>query len=330
MAQHDYVIANQSGAAFRADLNNALAAIVSQNSGNDEPSTTYAYMLWAEGDSGLLKIRNAANSAWVTVGTMADTNLGLATLASPTFTGTVTIPTLSVTTTESIPRGAVGSLPFRFSVDTNTGLFSPAEDEIALVTGGTTRMLINSDGYFRIGQTTTDTPGVLNTTIGIGFEPSIGSISVSRGNGASLFLNSNADSSVASFQRSGVNVGSIGVTTTATAYYTSSDYRLKENIVPLANAADRVQQLNPCRFNFAAEPNQTVDGFLAHEAQAVVPEAVTGQKDAVDQDGNPIYQGIDQAKLVPLLTAALQEALDRIADLEACVAAAGLTTPTNN
>jgi len=321
MAQHDYVIANQSGAAFRADLNNALAAIVSQNSGNDEPSTTYAYMLWAEGDSGLLKIRNAANSAWVTIGTMADTNLGLATLASPTFTGTVTIPTLS------IPRGAVGSLPFRFSVDTNTGLFSPAEDEIALVTGGNTSVLITNDG-FRVGATPVTTPGILNTEVGIGTYGN--GIFLSRSSGASLYLNSNADGSVASFQRSGTAVGTISVTTTATAYNTSSDYRLKENIVPLANAADRVQQLNPCRFNFAAEPNQTVDGFLAHEAQAVVPEAVTGQKDAVDQDGNPIYQGIDQAKLVPLLTAALQEALDRIADLEACVAAAGLTTPTNN
>ena len=321
MAQHDYVIANQSGAAFRADLNNALAAIVSQNSGNDEPSTTYAYMLWAEGDSGLLKIRNAANSAWVTIGTMADTNLGLATLASPTFTGTVTIPTLS------IPRGAVGSLPFRFSVDTNTGLFSPAEDQIALVTGGNTSVLITNDG-FRVGATPVTSPGINNTEVGIGTYGN--GIFLSRSSGASLYLNSNANDFVASFQRSGTAVGTISVTTTATAYNTSSDYRLKENIVPLANAADRVQQLNPCRFNFAAEPNQTVDGFLAHEAQAVVPEAVTGQKDAVDQDGNPIYQGIDQAKLVPLLTAALQEALDRIADLEACVAAAGLTTPTNN
>jgi hypothetical protein len=92
MAQHDYIIANQSGAAFRSDLNNGLAAIVSQNSGAAQPSTTYAYQWWADTTTGLLKIRNAANNAWVTVGTLASTNLGLATLASPTFTGTVTIP----------------------------------------------------------------------------------------------------------------------------------------------------------------------------------------------------------------------------------------------
>ena len=74
--------------------------------------------------------------------------------------------------------------------------------------------------------------------------------------------------------------------------------------------------LRPSRFNFINSPEQTIDGFLAHEAQEVVPEAVTGEKDAVDEEGNPDYQSIDQAKLVPLLTAALQEALTKIEDLE--------------
>ena len=98
MAQHDYIIANQSGAAFRSDLNNGLAAIVSQNSGAAQPSTTYAYQWWADTTTGLLKLRNAANNAWITVGTLADTNLGLATLASPTFTGTPAAPTASAGT----------------------------------------------------------------------------------------------------------------------------------------------------------------------------------------------------------------------------------------
>ena len=83
MAQHDYVLANQSGLGFRSDANNALAAVVSQNSGTAQPSTTYAYQWWADTTTGLLKIRNAANNAWITVGTLADANLGLATLASP-------------------------------------------------------------------------------------------------------------------------------------------------------------------------------------------------------------------------------------------------------
>ncbi len=90
MAQHDYVIANQSGASFRSDLNNALSAVASNNSGTSEPSTTYAYQWWADTNTGLLKVRNAANSAWVTVGTLATANLGLAPTASPSFTGTAT------------------------------------------------------------------------------------------------------------------------------------------------------------------------------------------------------------------------------------------------
>jgi hypothetical protein len=84
----------------------------------------------------------------------------------------------------------------------------------------------------------------------------------------------------------------------------------------LSGAIDRVNDLQVRRFNFIADPAKTVDGFIAHEAQAVVPECVTGEKDAVDDNGNPVYQGIDQSKLVPLLTAALQEAIAKIETLE--------------
>ena len=100
--------------------------------------------------------------------------------------------------------------------------------------------------------------------------------------------------------------GSITVSSTSTAYNTSSDYRLKENVVPMTGSLERVDQLNPTRFNFIGD-DKTVDGFLAHEAAEVVPEAVTGVKDGVDAEGNPEYQGIDQAKLVPLLVGAIQE-----------------------
>jgi hypothetical protein len=134
----------------------------------------------------------------------------------------------------------------------------------------------------------------------------------------------NTDGSVIDFYKGGTNVGTISVTSSATAYNTSSDYRLKENVIPLTGAADRVNQLQVHRFNFIADPDKTVDGFIAHEAQAVVPECVTGTKDEVDDDGNPVYQGIDQSKLVPLLTAALQEALQKIEDLEGRLTAAGI------
>jgi hypothetical protein len=126
------------------------------------------------------------------------------------------------------------------------------------------------------------------------------------------------------FENPNGTVGQISTSGFATSYLTSSDYRLKENVTQVTDGIARFKQLKPSRFNFIADPGHTVDGFLAHEAQAVVPECVTGEKDAVDDDGNPVYQGIDQAKLVPLLTAALQEAIAKIETLEARLTAAGI------
>lgn len=116
-------------------------------------------------------------------------------------------------------------------------------------------------------------------------------------------------------------VGTININSNSTSYNTSSDYRLKENVVALDGAITRVKQLLPKRFNFITDSETTVDGFLAHEAQAVVPEAVSGTHNEVDDDGNAVMQGIDQSKLVPLLTAALQEAIAKIETLETKVAA---------
>jgi len=111
-------------------------------------------------------------------------------------------------------------------------------------------------------------------------------------------------------------VGNISTNGSSTSYNTSSDYRLKENVVADWDATTRLKQLNPVRFNFIADPDTVVDGFLAHEAQAVVPESVTGTHDEVDADGNPVYQGIDQSKLVPLLVKTIQELEARITALE--------------
>jgi hypothetical protein len=108
VAQHDYVIANGTGAAVRSDLNGALGAIATNNSGATEPTTTYAYQWWPDTTTGLLKIRNAANSAWVTVGTLASTNLGLASLAGATFTGDVILGT---TTALELPDGTTAQRP---------------------------------------------------------------------------------------------------------------------------------------------------------------------------------------------------------------------------
>ena len=125
-------------------------------------------------------------------------------------------------------------------------------------------------------------------------------------------------------------IGKISTSGSATTYATSSDYRLKENITAIPSSIDRLKQLKPSRFNFKSDKDTTLDGFIAHEVSSVVPEAVTGEKDAVEPEdnedkgvkkGDPIYQGIDQSKLVPLLTAALQEAVTKIETLETKVAA---------
>lgn len=126
------------------------------------------------------------------------------------------------------------------------------------------------------------------------------------------------------FDGSGTSCGGIAVngTTNTTSYITTSDYRLKENIVDITGAIARFNNLAPKRFNFIDDETQTtLDGFIAHEVQIVVPEAVVGDHNEVDDDDNPVYQGIDQSKLVPLLTAALQEAIAKIETLETKVAA---------
>ena len=150
---------------------------------------------------------------------------------------------------------------------------------------------------------------------------------------SNMYLNrfdwsSGDDSRYIAFMRNGQSVTSInlGSNGTTVVYNTGSDYRLKENIVPMANGIARVKQLQPKQFTMIGDPNGVLtDGFLAHEAQTVVPVAVTGTHNAMttDEDGNevPDYQGMDYGQLTPLLTAALQEAIAKIETLETKVAA---------
>ena len=124
-----------------------------------------------------------------------------------------------------------------------------------------------------------------------------------------------------SFRNDNGQVGRINTSGSATSYVTSSDYRLKENVVDMTGAIDRVKQLSPKRFNFIADADTTVDGFLAHEVESVIPNAVTGKKDAVDENGDIDPQGIDHGFLVPLLTKALQEQQATIEALTARITA---------
>jgi hypothetical protein len=171
------------------------------------------------------------------------------------------------------------------------------------------RVWVNSSGNLLVGSTYDGfNSRQTNYFSGTGAEQ-IG-LSLHTGGGSGVIFEQFVNSS-------GSRIGSVSQSgTSAVAYNTSSDYRLKENVVELTGATARLNQLNPSRFNFIADPDTTVDGFLAHEVQAIVPEAITGTKDEVDADGNPVYQGIDQSKLVPLLVATIKELEARITALE--------------
>ena len=131
MAQHDYSIANQSGAAFRSDLNNALSAIVTQNSGATAPSTTYAYQSWADTTTGVMKMRNGANSAWIT---LYQLDGEWSTIAFEN--GTAAAP----------------SIYFKDS-GTDTGFYSPGTDQVGIATAGASRLVVDATGQVGIGTT---------------------------------------------------------------------------------------------------------------------------------------------------------------------------------
>jgi hypothetical protein len=226
---------------------------------------------------------------------------------------------------------STGSIRFADSGGTHLGMlyYSHITNEMRLYTSSTQRMSIDSSGAVEIG-----TYGGTGATRGFIVDPSVNS------NGYRIRSSVTTSSNLAHYQFANTNgiVGAIRTNGTATAYDTSSDYRLKENVTADWDATTRLKQLNPVRFNFIADADTTVDGFLAHEVQSVVPEAISGTHNEVevwqdgeelpdgvsvgdnklDEDGNtiPVYQGIDQSKLVPLLVKTIQELEARITALE--------------
>ncbi len=532
MSTHDYSLSNQSGASFRSDLNNALAAILSNNSNASSPSTTVAYMIWVDTNANKLKIRNSANDDWVDLinldGSIArditltgasanivfdqsDNALEFADNAKAVF-GTGSDLTISHDGSNSIINDAgTGELQLQRAGNTilslgSTGIeitdpngaaevkltgFEGSSAQVTLiadegddnadtwtiqsfVTDNTLRFLskasgslvekwhITTDGKVeqtgdlllpssRIGvgltpQTSdvatnvsagliqtdanidiryagtntdpagarylnlinTDTTLVANQPMGgihwIGNDSdapsnincSFTAINSGSGGASGIFLfktggsermrlthdgalcigvtaknasgnrmtvhdtatmihlqkltTSNSSCFNVIHERAvsstkgnlfvlrnstGTSVGGIKITNTATEFNTTSDYRLKENVVAISDGITRLKTLKPSKFNWIADSTNTpVDGFIAHEVSSVVPEAISGEKDAVitqalidsgdapdGEIGDPIYQEIDQSKIVPLLTAALQEAIAKIETLETKVAA---------
>ena len=203
--------------------------------------------------------------------------------------------------------------------------FDGTNQQLAFYTGTNERMRIASDGKVNIGGTSgLGSKFVVRDT---SFDV-FGVYCNSESHGTIQTLKGGTSGSPAgtltyiSFQRNdGGTRGSITNSgSTQLSFNTSSDYRLKENAISISDGITRLKTLKPYRFNFKDEPDRTIDGFLAHEVTAV-PEAITGTKDAVDENDKIIVQQLDQSKLVPLLTAALQEAVAKIEVLETKVAA---------
>jgi hypothetical protein len=258
----------------------------------------------------------------------ANLNLGVAQLALDNFSN----EGVGMTFTRTISDSDLMALGV---IDTsNFGLFS--RDGIVFATGGGATysatleaMRIDSSGNVLVGAISP--PGTSTTGFGV---------VDAGGSGLKTIFSSSSTTNAVSMARwynPNGNVGSIQASGSATSYNTSSDYRLKENVVPMTGSIDRLKALKPSKFNFIADADTTVDGFLAHEAGNVVPECATGTKDAmtvevlytaddelpegknigdVKEASVPDYQGIDQSKLVPLLVSALQEAIARIETLE--------------
>ncbi len=177
----------------------------------------------------------------------------------------------------------------------------------------TEKMRISSAGRVLIGQTaSTNNAGKLEVTA---TGTNAADFTVLDSSYALVCSNNGSAGGLVYFNYNTSNVGTITTNGSNTTYATSSDYRLKEDAQPVEAPINRLKQLKPINFKWKVNGSRC-DGFLAHEAQEIVPDAVTGSKDDLDKEGKPIYQGIDQSKLVPLLTAALQEAVAKIEALE--------------
>ena len=239
----------------------------------------------------------------------------------------VSIIRLSDSDTSGENDSTIGRIDFETEDSNNPGVAANIHSRLTDTTNGAcslsfatgtpttlnTRMLINSSGRISINTTSDSFDGVTGNL-------NIANTNTNNHTVINCSRNTVNDRSQIRFSNPNGNVGSINTSGSATSFNTSSDYRLKENATAISDGITRLKTLKPYRFNFKVDASTTVDGFFAHEVTAV-PEAITGTKDEVDSDNKPVYQGIDQSKLVPLLVAAVQELIGKVEALEAKVAA---------
>ena len=190
MATHDYVIANGTGAAVRSDLNGALAAIVSQNSSATEPSPSYAYQRWADTTAGVMKMRNGANNAWISLYELDGTFLA----------GDI-----------SLSAGAAATPSLFFTGDTNTGIYSPGADQVGISTGGTARITVDGSGNVNIDSNTLYVDAA-NNRVGLGTGSPASVLDVASSNSGITLTNTGASNK--QWRLGGSSAGSFVITET--------------------------------------------------------------------------------------------------------------------
>jgi hypothetical protein len=259
-----------------------------------------------------LTIQSAASTA-VTIDTSQNVGIGT---ASPNgrldVTSSVAVASI---TSSSTTAGNQPTLRFQHSGNNTYQIKGGSNLQFLSDDGTNERMRIDTSGNFLINTTSTT---LYSATSGYGvcYRVNASFDVLSTSDNAIILNRTGTDGSIEEFRKSGTIVGSISVTGSATAYNTSSDYRLKENVQPMSNGLATVSALKPVRYDWVSDKSAG-EGFIAHELQAVIPQAVTGEKDAVDEEGNIKPQGVDYSKIVVHLVAAIQELK---ADLDAAKA----------
>ena len=258
----------------------------------------------ASGVGGVAGISSSADATAITINSSEQVGIGT---TSPAFK-------------LEVNKGSAGDIArFTDGVNANTVIktsgsittFGPdTSNSLAFQTNNTEQMRLDTSG----------TLNLLKTNFNAAASSSNRGLEIRANGSGALTLDLNVTdtgtATIMEFNNGNGNAGTIQTSGSSTAYNTSSDYRLKENVNYDFDATTRLKQLKPARFNFIADADTTVDGFIAHEVSSVVPEAISGEKDAVNEDGSINAQGIDQSKLVPLLVKTIQELEARITELE--------------
>lgn len=313
-------ITNGSGSITIAATGTSGVSTISGGSTGLTPSTA------TSGDvtlGGTLTVANGGTGSTTASG--ARTNLGLGTIATQNSSSvSITGGSISGITDLAIADGGTGASTAS-QARTNLGLgtiaTAAAADYVNVASG---QFITGEKAFTSVTGFGADNPStVWNVYVkGQNSHPAT-FIETGGSSGQGLALASNGSSVAQVFYfgsatTPGAAVGGINVTSTTTSYSTSSDYRLKTNVQPMTNAVTKIKALKPVTYSWKKD-GSVGQGFIAHELQAVFPDAVTGAKDGVDAEGKPLYQGVDTSFLVGALTAALQEALTRIEALEAKV-----------